>query len=63
MVTINDVAKRAGVSISTVSNVLNKRKFVSEDLARRVNIAVQELGYTANPIAQNMKLKRRILQR
>ncbi len=58
MVTINDVAKRAGVSISTVSNVLNNRKFVSEDLARRVNIAVQELGYTANPIAQNMKLKR-----
>jgi DNA-binding LacI/PurR family transcriptional regulator len=57
MVTIHDVAKRAGVSISTVSNVINKNKFVSEDLVRRVNAAVQELKYTANPIAQKMKIK------
>lgn len=57
MVTIHDVAKRAGVSISTVSNVLNKNKYVSDDLARRVNAAVQELKYTANPIAQKMKIK------
>jgi DNA-binding LacI/PurR family transcriptional regulator len=57
MVTINDVAERAGVSISTVSNVLNKNKFVSEQLALRVNQAVQELKYTANPIAQKMKFK------
>jgi DNA-binding LacI/PurR family transcriptional regulator len=57
MVTIHDVAKRAGVSISTVSNVLNKNKFVSDDLIRRVNAAVQELKYSANPIAQKMKIK------
>ncbi|AEF80678.1 LacI family DNA-binding transcriptional regulator [Leadbettera azotonutricia] len=57
MITIHDVAKRAGVSISTVSNVINKNKFVSDDLARRVNAAVQELKYTANPIAQKMKIK------
>jgi DNA-binding LacI/PurR family transcriptional regulator len=57
MVTIHDVAKRAGVSISTVSNVINKNKFVSEDLVRRVNAAVQELKYSANPIAQKMKIK------
>ena len=57
MVTIHDVAKRAGVSISTVSNVLNKNKFVSADLVRRVNAAVQELKYSANPIAQKMKIK------
>jgi DNA-binding LacI/PurR family transcriptional regulator len=57
MITIHDVAKRAGVSISTVSNVLNKNKYVSEDLVRRVNAAVQELEYTANPIAQKMKFK------
>lgn len=55
--TITEVAKRAGVSISTVSNVLNKKKYVSEELTRRVHVAVQELGYRANPIAQNMKLK------
>ncbi|MDR1128485.1 MAG: LacI family transcriptional regulator [Treponema sp.] len=58
MITINDVAKRAGVSISTVSNVLNKNKFVSEELIRRVSQAVRELEYTANPIAQKMKFKR-----
>jgi len=57
MITIHDVAKRAGVSISTVSNVLNKNKYVSDDLVRRVNAAVQELEYTANPIAQKMKFK------
>ncbi|MDR0585256.1 MAG: LacI family transcriptional regulator [Treponema sp.] len=57
MAGINDVAKRAGVSISTVSNVLNKNKFVSEELVQRVNQAVRELEYTANPIAQKMKFK------
>jgi LacI family transcriptional regulator len=55
MVTINDVAKRAGVSISTVSNVINKTKFVSACLTERVKQAVQEMEYTANPIAQKMK--------
>jgi DNA-binding LacI/PurR family transcriptional regulator len=57
MITITDVARQAGVSISTVSNVLNKSKFVSEELALRVNKAVEELEYTANPIAQKMKFK------
>ncbi|MDR2370354.1 MAG: LacI family transcriptional regulator [Treponema sp.] len=57
MVTIHDVAKRAEVSISTVSNVINKNKYVSEDLVRRVSAAVKELEYTANPIAQKMKFK------
>jgi LacI family transcriptional regulator len=57
MTTIHDVARRAGVSISTVSNVINKNKYVSEDLVRRVNVAVQELDYSADPIAQKMKFK------
>ncbi|MDR2376950.1 MAG: LacI family transcriptional regulator [Treponema sp.] len=57
MITIHDVAKRAGVSISTVSNVINKNKFVSDNLTRRVNAAVEELKYSANPIAQKMKIK------
>jgi DNA-binding LacI/PurR family transcriptional regulator len=37
--------------------VINKNKYVSEDLVRRVNSAVQELEYTADPIAQKMKFK------
>lgn len=57
MSSIKDVANRAGVSISTVSNVINGTKYVSEDLKRKVNIAVQELGYKADPVARTMKSK------
>lgn len=52
---IKDVAKRAGVSISTVSNVLNKSKYVSPELVKRVEDAVAELSYEVNPIARSMK--------
>ncbi|MDC7287262.1 LacI family transcriptional regulator [Blautia schinkii] len=52
---IKDVAKRAGVSISTVSNVLNKSKYVSPELVKRVEDAVKELSYEVNPIARSMK--------
>ena len=55
MVGIKEVAKKAGVSISTVSNVLNKSKYVSPELAKRVEEAVKELQYVANPIARSMK--------
>ncbi len=55
MVGIKDVARKAGVSISTVSNVLNKSKYVSPELASRVEEAVRELQYVANPIARSMK--------
>ena len=57
MVSIKEVAKKAGVSISTVSNVLNNRKFVSPILTQRVEKAVKELDFCANPFAQRMKLK------
>lgn len=52
---IKDVAKKAGVSISTVSNVLNKSKYVSPELVKRVEEAVEELSYQVNPIARSMK--------
>jgi DNA-binding LacI/PurR family transcriptional regulator len=55
LVSIKDVAKRAGVSISTVSNVVNQTKFVSEELTKRVHIAVQELNYHPDPVAKSMK--------
>ena len=55
IVSIKDVAKRAGVSISTVSNVINQSKFVSEELTKRVRIAVQELNYRPDPVAKSMK--------
>lgn len=55
LVSIKDVARRAGVSISTVSNVVNQTKFVSEELTKRVRIAVQELNYHPDPVAKSMK--------
>jgi len=55
---IFDVAERAGVSISTVSNVLNKTKYVSPELVARVEKAVEELSYEVNPIARSMKNKK-----
>ena len=55
MATILDVAKHAGVSISTVSNTLNKSKYVSDDLVNRVNKSVNELNYIKDSVASNMK--------
>lgn len=55
MANITDVAKKAGVSISTVSNVINGTKFVGKELTDRVNSAIEELGYQANEIAASMK--------
>jgi len=58
MSNIKDVARLAGVSISTVSNVLNSTKFVSEELRAKVLFAAKELNYEANPIAHSMKNKK-----
>ncbi len=55
---IKDVAQQAGVSIATVSHVLNKTKHVSEELRRRVLEAVDRLGYKSNPFAKNLKTSR-----
>ena len=52
---IKDVAKKAGVSISTVSNVLNKSRYVSPELIQRVEAAVEELSYEVNPMGRGLK--------
>ncbi len=52
---IKDVAKIAGVSISTVSRVLNDSQNVSSELKQRVLDAVQNLGYRSNTIARALK--------
>ena len=52
---IVDVATHAGVSISTVSNVLNGTKSVSAELRARVLAAVEALGYSANTLAKGLK--------
>lgn len=55
MATIKDVAKRAGVSISTVSRVMNDSKSVNPVLRVRVHQAAEELDYKANSLAQGLK--------
>lgn len=57
MATIKDVAKHAGVSISTVSHVLNKTRYVSVDISERVMQGVEELNYMPSALARSLKLK------
>lgn len=55
MATIKQVADTAGVSISTVSHVLNETRYVSSDLRDRVLAAVAELGYQRNAAARTLR--------
>lgn len=55
MAKIQDVAKRAGVSISTVSRVLNGKDHVNEDVIARVRIAAQELQYQPSRAARALR--------
>ncbi len=57
MISINDVAKRAGVAKSTVSKVLNQYPLVSEETRERVQAAVEELGYIPNTMAVSLSKK------
>jgi LacI family transcriptional regulator len=57
-VTIRDVARRAGVSTSTVSRVLNDTCSVDESKRRKVLDAVEVLGYTPDPAARSLLGKR-----
>ncbi|MBW8636338.1 LacI family transcriptional regulator [Hoeflea sp. WL0058] len=59
--TISDVAKLAGVSVGTVSNVLNNRASVSAGRARRVMRAVRELGFTGSMLAKGMRAQHNTL--
>lgn len=55
MVTIYDVARAAGVSVATVSHVINGTRKVAPDTAARVRRAIEELGYQPNAIAQSLR--------
>ena len=54
-VTIQDVAKTAGVSVSTVSRVLNGKVDVSSETQDRVRSVIDEMGYTTNLAARSMR--------
>ena len=55
MSTIKDVAELAGVSIATVSHVVNNTRFVSEELGQRVLAAIQELGYYPSALGRGFR--------
>lgn len=56
--TISDVARLAGVSISTVSRVLNDTAPVSEDVEQRVRNAVEMLNFTPHAAARNLAVRK-----
>ncbi len=58
MATMKDVAKLAGVSVSTVSNIVNKAKTVNSSIVKRVEDAMYELGYSPNASAQGLRSKK-----
>lgn len=57
MVSIKDVAKHAGVAVSTVSKVLNNYPNVSEEMRERVKRAVEELNFVPNSVAASLSSK------
>jgi LacI family transcriptional regulator len=57
-VTINDVAKLAGVSYQTVSRVINNKPYVSAATKQRVQEVIDETGYRPSPIARSLATAR-----
>jgi len=58
IVRLSDVAKRAGCSAATVSRVLNKPDRVNPVVRKRVDIAIEELGYLRNGAARALRSRR-----
>lgn len=55
MPTMRDVAEKAGVSLTTVSHVINRTRFVSDDVTERVHNAMEELNYRPNELARSLR--------
>jgi|SRR5690606_10470019 len=54
-VTIADVAKAAGVSVPTVSRILNNKEYVADETRQRVHEVIQKLGYTPHTQARRLR--------
>ena len=57
MASINDVAKKAGVGVSTVSKVMNNYDNISDATRKKVMAAVEELDYVPNAVASALSSK------
>lgn len=58
---IQDVAKHAGVSPTTVSRVLNNRGYISEQTRKKVHESMKELNYYPNEVARSLFIKKTFL--
>ena len=55
MANIKDVAKEAGVSVTTVSRVMNNRGYISEKTRKKVYDAIDKINYHPNELAKNLQ--------
>jgi len=57
-ITIKDIAKRAGVSHSTVSRALRVNHLVASETAKRIRQVAQDMGYRPSAVARSLKTNR-----
>jgi LacI family sucrose operon transcriptional repressor len=58
MSTLKDVAERCGVTVTTVSRMLNNRGYISEKTKKKIRQAMKELNYQPNEFARALSLKK-----
>ncbi|BBH24065.1 LacI family transcriptional regulator [Paenibacillus baekrokdamisoli] len=58
MATIKDIAEKVGVTVTSVSRVLNNRGYISEMLKKKVHEAMEELNYQPNEVARSLIRKK-----
>ena len=58
MATIKDVAQLSGVTVTTVSRMLNERGYVSDKTKNKIRKAMKELNYQPNEIARSLSMKK-----
>ena len=58
MATIKDVAKKAGLSVSTVSRYLNDHPYISDEKKKRIKAAMDELNYSPSMVATQLRSKK-----
>ncbi len=58
MVTIKDIAREAGVSVTSVSRFFNNRRLLSAESCSRIEAVVEKYGYTPNSMGRSLRLAR-----